>query len=717
MRTATAAKLLIWACAGFARAIQEPLKADALNSLDVITPETVIESEKVSIPLVNPSGTLALYTKQGYSFDRHSAYSHLYCLNVSAKSSIKIADGIDEFAWASDSSILFLNGTPSTLYTLSIIDPRDPVELRHFNGSLSQMQSFVSGDSVHVIAYGKSDLSGNLINPNDASPYSSGLVFDRLYARYWDVVVNQTQKNQVFMLELVISEPSVSLKTDLINPLAPYNIELYEENSLVADMGPDFFAVVARSSYDMSRNTTSYVYIVPYNGSKPLSFGIDHLGSSASPSIGPDNLVSYIRRSNPLYESGQTAVMLWDVVKNETWQILREWDRPTVSLSWHTDTLLLIGEDRGTQALYSADPYDTTSDKPNEIVAGNFSVSSVTAYSQGLLYRATSFFESEYIGYLVPSKDLTYKDELLILPAVSTKPRFDSFWFHGSRRILNHAYLVHPSGFDKTKKYPLIMLIHGGPESAWHNEWSRRWNPAAFADSLNAVVLLVNPTGSTGYGQAFTQSIKNNWGSLPYVDLVLGLKHAVRVYDYIDESRAAIAGASFGGYMANWIQGNDLGRAVNAIVCHDGITSLSNVMATDQLYFPLWEFGGTPWDQEIDNSYFIYDPLRLVHNWATPQMVIHSSLDYRIPVSEGFMAFNALQMRQVPSKLLYFPDECHWVLKPENSLKWHREVLGFLKPYLSHSDAAKLRVSDVHNDYQLEDMEDYSVLFKSAAIA
>jgi dipeptidyl aminopeptidase/acylaminoacyl peptidase len=218
-----------------------------------------------------------------------------------------------------------------------------------------------------------------------------------------------------------------------------------------------------------------------------------------------------------------------------------------------------------------------------------------------------------------------------------------------------------------------------GPQASWLDSWSYRWNPAVMAEQ-GYVVVCPNPTGSTGYGQEFTDAIQGQWGGLPYQDLVLGFDYLSKNQPYIDTDRAVALGASYGGFMMNWIQGQPLGRKFKAIVCHDGVFSMAGQMASEELWFPHHDLAGWPWQNP--KAWEQWDPSRFTRNWSTPQLVIHSDLDYRLTISEGLAAFNVLQARGVKSQFLTFPDENHWVLKPENSLMWHKVVFNWINEHV-----------------------------------
>jgi dipeptidyl aminopeptidase/acylaminoacyl peptidase len=253
---------------------------------------------------------------------------------------------------------------------------------------------------------------------------------------------------------------------------------------------------------------------------------------------------------------------------------------------------------------------------------------------------------------------------------------FSSFWFTGSHNDKVEGFLVKPPNFDASKKYPVKFLIHGGPQGAWGDDWSYRWNPELFAAPTSAmssgyVVIMINFHGSTGYGQKFIDAINGDWGGAPFEDLMKGLDYAEQTYPFIDKNRECALGASYGGYMANWILGHT--DRFKCIVSHDGMFNAESAWGTtEELWFNNWEFKGTPYDNRA--AYEKWSPHQYAKNFKTPTLVIHGQRDYRLDVSEGFQLFTTLQMEGVPSKMLYFPDEGHWVLKPQNSKLWYETV-------------------------------------------
>jgi dipeptidyl aminopeptidase/acylaminoacyl peptidase len=254
----------------------------------------------------------------------------------------------------------------------------------------------------------------------------------------------------------------------------------------------------------------------------------------------------------------------------------------------------------------------------------------------------------------------------------------EGFMFLGADHDQVWGWLIKPPGFDPAKKYPVLLLIHGGPQGAWHDEWHNRWNYGMFAAPGYAVVA-INPRGSTGYGQKFTDQISRDWTGRVYEDLMKGLDHALKAYSFLDAGRVAAAGGSYGGFMVNWIAGHT--DRFRALVSHAGVFDLtSKYGTTEELWFPEWEFGGPPWEQA--EHYRTHSPSEYVAHFKTPTLVIHGALDFRVPDAQGLGMFTALQRRGVPSRYLFFPDEGHWILKPANRVVWWREVHGWLERYL-----------------------------------
>jgi dipeptidyl aminopeptidase/acylaminoacyl peptidase len=253
----------------------------------------------------------------------------------------------------------------------------------------------------------------------------------------------------------------------------------------------------------------------------------------------------------------------------------------------------------------------------------------------------------------------------------------EEFWVNAQDGSRVQSFMVKPYGFQEGRKYPVLMLIHGGPQGFWGHSWTYRWNAQIFA-AAGYLVVMPNPRGSTGYGQKFIDEINGDWGGKPFDDIMTVTDHVAANVPYADPGLMVAAGASYGGYMIDWILGHT--QRFKALVTHDGVYDLASEFgATEELWFPLWEYGGTPWDKPED--YAKYSPSNFVKDFHTPTLVVHGEQDFRVPYTQGLQLFTALQMQKVPSKLLLFPDEGHWVLKPQNSVLWYKTVIDWLDSY------------------------------------
>jgi dipeptidyl aminopeptidase/acylaminoacyl peptidase len=273
---------------------------------------------------------------------------------------------------------------------------------------------------------------------------------------------------------------------------------------------------------------------------------------------------------------------------------------------------------------------------------------------------------------------LTHQNAALLAQLDLSKP--EMFWFEGAEKTQVEGIVIRPPHFDASKKYPALLLIHGGPQGAWTDAWGYRWNQQVMA-APGYVVVAINPRGSTGYGQKFTAEVSRDWGGKAYEDLMKGLDAAIAKYPFIDGSRVGAAGGSYGGYMIDWIA-THTGR-FKCLISHAGPYDAVSMAATEELWFNEWEFGGTPWaNPELYNKWSPSEFAAALGKYKTPTLVVAGELDFRVPYTQDLEFFTALQRQGVPSKLLIFPDEGHWVLKPQNSELWYKTFLAWLAEYL-----------------------------------
>jgi dipeptidyl aminopeptidase/acylaminoacyl peptidase len=400
-----------------------------------------------------------------------------------------------------------------------------------------------------------------------------------------------------------------------------------------------------------------------------------------SPHYSPDGRhIAYRAMRRPGFEADRYSLMLYDRKTQETKNLTEKLDASVSEIIWSQDsTKIYITFDEKGRTVFAC---LSIADLNLERILDGHTISSVQLFpneKKALFLKEAIHHPAEIYTLDMNSKSLTTLTNIngQLLNGLKMNPA-EEFWFEGADGDKVHGYLLKPPMFEPGKKYPLIMLIHGGPQGAWNDNFHYRWNAQMFA-SPGYVVAMINFHGSTGYGQDFTDSISGDWGGKPYQDIMLGLDHLCSHYDSIDKDKVGAAGASYGGYMINWIEGNT--DRFKCLVSHAGLFDLRSMYGgTEELWFPEWEFRGTPWTNP--KQYEKWSPSTTIQNFRTPCLVIHGQFDFRLPVTQGFQLFTALQRMHVPSKLLYFPDEGHFVTKPQNAALWWKTVHIWLAEYL-----------------------------------
>jgi len=559
------------------------------------------------------------------------------------------------------------------------------------------------------------------------------IIFDRLLYRHWNAY-KRGMRTHIFV---VLVPPSNSIPPEdgsYDGPLRPLPRDLTpgDYDSPVFSLGgqdnyafsPDGQEICYTSNHDKveATSTNNDLWIVPVNGGPAKNITADNPASDSTPLYSPDGkYIAYRAQQRPGYESDRFRLMLYDRRTREKKNLTESFDKWVGTYTWAPDSahVYFAAEDKGTSPVYSISFEMQTIDKAagndvtihstnikiDKLVPGFNDDLAITPDGKTLLfsqmalqYPSKVFKQDLWVhkagGVSAPHSvdalcganekgeidgthctvnewygDLLADPNKALLLQVAMSP-LESFWFPGANGDKVQGFLVKPPNFDATKKYPVKFLIHGGPQGAWGDDWSYRWNPELFAAN-GYVVIMINFHGSTGYGQKFIDAINGDWGGTPFEDLMKGLDYAEKTYPFIDKNRECALGASYGGYMANWILGHT--DRFKCIVSHDGMFNAESAWGTtEELWFNNWEFKGTPIENRA--SYQKWSPHQYAKNFKTPTLVVHGQLDYRLDVSEGFQLFTTLQTMGVPSKMLYFPDEGHWVLKPQNSQLWYKTV-------------------------------------------
>ncbi len=474
---------------------------------------------------------------------------------------------------------------------------------------------------------------------------------------------------------------------------------------------PDGQEVCYTSNHDKNpaASTNNDLWIVPVSGGAAKNITADNPASDSTPLYSPDGrYIAYRAQQRPGYESDRFRVMLYDRKTGEKKNLTEDFDAWVGAFIWSRDSKrLYFASERAGES-----PIHTVSVEPNAPSITSEGAGVLTMWPplmlpllQGfnddlalspdgntLLFTQMSIAQPSgiYSSHAkaspcqrgdqsvtcapVKAVALTHLNDAA-LSQIEMSP-LERFWFPGAHGDKVQGLLVKPPNFDASKKYPVKFLIHGGPEGSWGDDWSYRWNPELFASPTSStssgyVVIMINFHGSTGYGQKFIDAINGDWGGAPFEDLMKGLDYAEKTYPFIDKDRECALGGSYGGYAINWILGHT--DRFKCLVSHDGMFNAESAWGTtEELWFNDWEFKGTPYDNRA--LYEKWSPHQYAKNFKTPTLVIHGQLDYRLDVSEGLQLFTTLQMEGVPSKMLYFPDEGHWVLKPQNSQLWYKTV-------------------------------------------
>jgi dipeptidyl aminopeptidase/acylaminoacyl peptidase len=432
-------------------------------------------------------------------------------------------------------------------------------------------------------------------------------------------------------------------------------------------------------------STNSDIFVMPLAGGPAKNITIRNRGYDAGPVYTRDRkFILYRSQATAGFEADRWRLMAYNRATGTGVELTKGFDQQVEELVLSPDgnTIYFTAGERGKHPIFRI---PIGGGVPQRVVGNVFATSlrltpdgKTFVFSSSSMASPAEIYTSNADG--TGLKALTSVNADLMRRA-NLKPAEEIEWTGAMGKKI-HGFIVKPTNFDPGKKYPLVVLIHGGPQSAWYDNWGYRWNPQVFANA-GYVAFMPNPRGSVSYGQQFVNEISGDWGGKVYIDLMNGVADVLRRNSFIDRNRIGAAGASYGGYMVNWILGhnNDPRFRFKVLVSHDGVYNLESMYGTtEELWFPEWEFKGTAWTNPA--MYSRWSPHKFVNNFNTPILIIHGELDYRVPIGEGMQLFTAVQRKGIDSKMLIFPDEGHWVLKPQNSQLWYHTVLDWLDKYL-----------------------------------
>ena len=651
----------------------------------------LVMMDRVGDPQLSPDGRYALYTVRVTDYAANKGVTAIYLLDLSKGGQpVKLVDKASTPRWSPQGDAFY--------YTAA-------------KDGVSQLwrRGFANGKSVESatqVTHVALDVDGYKISPDGkkallsyevytdcadlactkerldgrAADKASGTVYNKLFVRHWDTW-EDGRRSQLYIADIGggenVQPVLLSRGIDGDVPSKPFGGD--DEFSFSPDGQTVYFdARIAGNNEPWSTNFD--VYSVPADGSAaPKNLTADNLAWDANPVASPDGkTLYYLAMKEPGSEADRFAIMALDLSSGQKHEVDPNWDRSAGGLQISDDgkTLYATTDDNGQHPLFGI---DAATGKVTKLVTdgsvGAYSLSkSRVLLSRDDLKRPADLYTATLAGKDL--KQVTHYNAQRLKNLRMGDPEF--FTFKGWNNETVQGYVVKPADYKRGKKYPVAFIIHGGPQGAMTNSWSYRWNAQTYAGQGFAVVT-VNFHGSTGYGQAFTDSISGDWGGKPLEDLKLGWKSALSKYSFLDGDRACALGASYGGYMVYWMAGV-WNEPWKCLVDHDGVfDARAMYYDTEELWFEEKENGGTQF--EHPENYEKFNPINHVKDWRVPMLVVHSGKDFRIPDTQGLGAFTALQRRGIPSQLLHFPDENHWVLKPQNSVQWHETVNAWLKKW------------------------------------
>jgi acylaminoacyl-peptidase len=670
-------------------------RSAVLLALSITTPviarpftiNDLVALDRISDPHVSPDGKTVVYDVRSTDLAANKGVHSIWVAEVSGASPAKRLAASDGGAsnprWSADGhAIYFLSGrSGSDQVWRTDMSGATPTQVTHLPLDVGSIKLSADGHVmiVSMAVFPDAEAPDATKARQDAHEHdkAKGQVFDRMFVRHWDSWADGT-RNHLFSLTLDGAGDATGTPVPLMSgmdgdvPAKPFG---GDEDYDISPDGRTVFFSVRLAGKGEPWSTDFDIYRVPADGSAaPQDLTADNKAWDASPAVSPNGrTLAYRAMRRPGFEADRFTVWTIDLATGAKRELTGGWDRSPGAVEWSPDGryLYATADDVASGKLFRIDaatgavsPVTTTGH-----VSAVAPAASAVVYAQDTMRGPSQLYVKRGDG---PAKALTTANAAA-LGAIEFSD-YAPFTFKGWNG--DTVWVVKPVGFQPGKRYPVAFLIHGGPQGSWMDSWSYRWNPQVFAGAGYAVVM-VDFHGSTGYGQDFTDAISNHWGDRPLEDLQKGWAAALQQNAFLDGDHACALGASYGGYMINWIAGV-WNQPWKCLVTHDGVFD-DRMMgySTEELWFSEWEHGGaTPWGNPA--AYEKFNPVDHVADWTKPQLVIHGGRDYRIPLEQGLGAFDALQRKGIESKLLYFADENHWVLKPANSELWYATVLGWL---------------------------------------
>lgn len=650
-----------------------------------ITVDDLFAVSRVADPQVSPDGKWVAYTVTKYAMQTNKKNIDIWLISINGGTPRQLTTHPKSDyhpRWSPvENKIAFIsnrNGT-SQIYII----PAFGGEATKLTDVSTEVNGFIWSPDGKYLAFTSEvypDLTTDEENKKRNEEKQSSLVkakiIDHLFYRYWNQWHDE-KRNHVFVMDIENDKFWDVTPGDYDSP----PLDLGSDHDFAFSPDSKEIAFVRNTEPMVAISTNNDIFITPIKNGVPTRITANKANDN-NPVYSPDGqYIAYKAMKQPGYESDQYDIMLYNRATAQRINLTAEFDRDIRSFIFDPKgkKIYFTALNQGRSSVYEV---NLTGGKVKSLIDEHYNhhlqldkKGKTLLFLQESIDKPAELFKSTTKGKRITQ--LTFANRVL-LSQLTMNPA-EEFWFPSFDGQLVHGLIVKPPEFSSTKKYPLIYLIHGGPQGMWADRFHYRWNAQMFA-APGYVVAMVNFRGSRGYGLDFCKAVSKDWGGGPYKDLMKGLDYVLKTYNYIDTTKLAAAGASFGGFMINWIAGHT--DRFKVLVSHAGVfDQISMYGATEELWFPEWEFNGTPY--ENPTLYEKWSPSRFVRHFKTPTLVIHSAHDFRVPVTQGFQMFTALQRMGVPSKLLYFPDEDHFVRKPQNARLWWKTVHEWIAEWIA----------------------------------
>jgi dipeptidyl aminopeptidase/acylaminoacyl peptidase len=658
------------------------------------TIDDLVRLKRLSDPQLSPDGRYVVYVLRETDMDANKGRTDLWILDLKAKDGqprrlTENSANDSSPRWAPDSRTIYFLSTrsgSSQVWRLSL-DGGESAQVTSYPLDVGSLKVSPSGDHLAIsmeILPNCEELSctKNALDEHEKNK-ATGRIFDRLFIRHWDTWSNGTRSH--LFTARILGDGNADTPVDVSRgldgdvPSKPFG---GDEDYVFSPDGRTLVFSLRVAGRSEPWSTNFDLFEVPVNGTAPpRDLTASNPAWDAQPIFLKNGDLVWLAQNRPGFEADRYHIMIRSARNGNVRPLTSAWDRSVSKLGATPNgrRVLATADDVGQAALFSIDPSSGT---PTKLVSTG-EVEDFVATETSVIFTLAGIGAPSDL-FMIPvtggdARRLTAVNEDVL--GARQMSEYEQFSFKGWNDETVYGYVVKPYGFDPGKRFPIAFVVHGGPQVSMQNLWSYRWNAEAFAGAGYAVVM-IDFHGSPGYGQAFTDSIRGDWGGKPLVDLQKGLASALEKYPWLDGNRACALGASYGGFMMNWIEGNWPDR-FKCIVNHDGVFDQRMMYySTEELWFTEWENRGTQYEHPLE--YEKFNPVNDVARWRTPMLVVHSEQDFRIPYSQGIAAFTALQRRGIESRFLEFPDENHWVLKPANSVLWYHTVLDWLDKHLKN---------------------------------